>query len=61
MLLSSLKNLPYVSRFETGRYYLCSIENQNGHGEETNTLESLTAYCNAERLDNQGTRRKVGF
>ena len=31
------------------------------HGEETNTLESLTAYCNAERLDNQGTRRKVGF
>ena len=31
------------------------------HGDEANTLESLTAYCNAERLDNQGTRRKVGF
>ncbi len=31
------------------------------HGEETNTLESLTAYCNAERLDNQASRRKVGF
>ena len=31
------------------------------HGDEANNLESLTAYCNAERLDNQASRRKVGF
>ena len=31
------------------------------HGEAANDLVRLTQYCNAERLDNQATRRKVGF
>ena len=31
------------------------------HGEETNDLVQLTAYCNAERLDSKGNGHKIGF
>ena len=31
------------------------------HGEESNTLSQLTAYCNDERLDGQGSARRIGF
>lgn len=31
------------------------------HGEEANDMNQLTSYCNAERLNTNGTNRRVGF
>ena len=31
------------------------------NGDDTNDLARLTSYCNAERLDNPVTARKIGF
>ena len=31
------------------------------HGDESNSLSQLTAYCNAERLDSHGSSRRIGF
>ncbi len=31
------------------------------HGDDSNSLSQLTAYCNAERLDGQAPSRRIGF